>query len=93
MHQSISTMIATSLCENPPIKYEDISNLVFDKCMAAQYDVRSTVNMSINHTPGELAFGRDMILPIPSKLNWNKLFQCKQDRIFQNKEKKSIQEE
>ena len=69
IHQSISTMIAISLRENPPVKYEDVSNLVFTKCKAAQYAVRFTVNMSLNHTPGELAFGRDMILPIPSKSN------------------------
>ena len=75
MHQSISTMIAISLCENPPLKYEDVSNLVLRKCMAAQYAIRATVNMALKHTPGELAFGRDMILPIPSKVNWENLFQ------------------
>ena len=58
MHQSISTMIAISLCENPPVKYEDVSNLVFTKCMSAQYAVSSTVNRSLKHTLGELAFGR-----------------------------------
>ena len=31
MYQSISTMIAISLRENPPQKYEDVSNLVFRK--------------------------------------------------------------
>ena len=75
MHQSISTMIAISLLENPPVKYEDVSNLVFSKCISAQYAVRSTVNTSLKHTPGELAFGRDMALPIPSNINWQDLFQ------------------
>ena len=37
--------------------------------------------MTLQHTPGELAFGRDMILPFPSKINWPQLFQCKQDII------------
>ena len=58
MHQSISTMIAISLRENPPQKYEEVSTLVFRKCMAAQYSIRSTVNTTLKHTPGELAFGR-----------------------------------
>ena len=75
-------MIAISLRENLSIKYEDVSNLVFTKCMAAQYAVRSTVNMPLNHPPCELAFGRDMILLIPSKISWTKLFQRKQDRIM-----------
>ena len=56
MHHSISTMIAISLYENHPVKYEDVSNLVFSKCMSAQYAVRSTVNRSLKHTPGELGF-------------------------------------
>ena len=89
MHQSINTMIAISLCENPPIKYEDISSLVFNKYMAAQYAVRSIVNSSLNHTPGELAFGRDMIMPIPSKVNWPILFERKQERIMQNNKREN----
>ena len=90
MHQSISTMIAISLKENPPIKFEDVLSLVFTKCMAAQYAIRSTVNaISLNKTPGELAFGRDMILQIPSNVNWEELFKCKQTRIEQNSEKEN----
>ena len=89
MYQSISAIIAISLRENPPVKYEEVSNLVFNKCTAAQYAIRSTVNISLKHTPGELAFGRDMILPIPSKVNWKDLFQRKQDVITQRNEKEN----
>ena len=83
MHQSISTMIAISLRENPPLKYEEVSNLMFRKCMAAQYSIRSTINMTLKHTPGELAFGRDMLLPVPSQINWQQLLQRKQNIIAQ----------
>ena len=89
MHQSISTMIAISLRENPPLKYEDVSNLVLRKCMAAQYAIRATINMTLKHTTGELAFGRDMILPIPSKVNWENLFQHKQTVISQTNAKEN----
>ena len=75
MHQSISTMIAISLRENPPRKYEEVSTLVFRKCMAAQYSIRSSINMTLQHTPGKLAFGRDMLLPVPSRVDWKQLFQ------------------
>ena len=83
MYQSISTMIAISLRENPPHKYEEVSTLVFRKCMAAQYSIRSTINMTLQHTPGELAFGRDMLLPVPSRVDWKQLFQSKQNIISQ----------
>ena len=89
MHQSISTMIAISLRENPPRKYEDVATLVLRKCMAAQYAVRATVNMTLNHTPGELAFGRDMILPFPSKINWEELFLQKQGIISKTNHKEN----
>ena len=89
MHQSISTMIAISLRENPPLKYEDVSNLVLRKCMAAQYAIRATINMTLKHTPGELAFGRDMILPVPSNINWAHSFQRKQDVISQTNVKEN----
>ena len=80
-------MVAISLRENPPKKYDDISTLVFTKCMATQYVIRATVNMTLQHTPGELAFCRDMILPIPSNINWENLFQHKQNIISQTNEK------
>ena len=89
MHQSISTMIANSLRENPRVKYEDVLNLVFTKYMASQYVIRSTVNMSLKHRPEELAFERDMILPISIKINWIKLFQQKQRIIVQNNKKEN----
>ena len=68
-------MIAISPRENPPKKYEEVSTLVFGKCMTAQYSIRSTINTTLKHTPGELAFGRDMILPFASNINWPNLFQ------------------
>ena len=83
MHQSICTMIAISLCENPPLKYEEVSTLVFRKCMAAQYLIRSTINMTLKHTPGGLAFGRDILLPVPSQIDWQQLLQRKQSIISQ----------
>ena len=91
MHQSISTMIAIILRETPPLKYEDVSNLVLRKCMAAQYAIRTTINMTLKHTPGELAFGRDMILSVPSKIDWEHLFQRKQNVISQTNNVKENQ--
>ena len=89
MHQSISTTIAISLRENPPLKYEEVSTLVFRKCMATQYAIRSTINMTLKHTPGELAFGRDMLMSIRSQIDWKQLLSRKQDVITQINEKEN----
>ena len=58
--------------------------------MSAQYAIRSTVNRSLKHTTGEIAFGRDMIFPVPSTVNWQELFQRKQNIITQNNEKENL---
>ena len=84
MHQSISTMIAITLKENPPHKFEEVSNLIHRKCMAAQYAIRATVHTALKYTPGELAFNRDMLHPFPSKVNWKQIIDDKQ--ITVNKE-------
>ena len=81
MHQLISTMIAIGIRENPPRNFEDVFTLIFRKCMAAQYAVRTTANTTLKYTPGELVFGRDMILPVTSNIYWNQLFQRKQNVI------------
>ena len=70
MHQSISTVIPFSFRENPPHKYGEVSTFVFRKCMATQNSIRATINMALQHTPGELVFGRDMLLSVPSRVDW-----------------------
>ena len=82
-------MIAISLRENPPKKYEEVSTLVFRKCTVAQYSIRSTVNTTLKYTPGESAFGGDMILPFASNINWPELFQRKQDIISQTNKREN----
>ena len=82
-------MIAISLQENPPCKYKDVTNLVFRTDMATQYVIRATINMTLQHTPDELAFGRDMILHFPSNINWKHSFQRKQNIIFQTNDKEN----
>ena len=54
MHQSINTMLAISLRENPPKRYEDVSSLIHIKCTAAQYAVRATMQSTLKYTPGKL---------------------------------------
>ena len=70
-------MIAISIQENPPTSFEQVSSLVYRKCMAAQYAIRSTVNTTLKYSPGELAYGRNMLLPFSTPLDWHELLQRK----------------
>ena len=39
---------------------------------AVSSDIRSTINSTTNHTPGQLAFGRDMIMQAKLLVDWEK---------------------
>ena len=58
---------------------------------AVAYAIRSTYHTTLKATPGQLVFGRDMILPVQYKANWAAITQSKQNMINKSniKENKS----
>ena len=48
---------------------------------ACAYALRSTYHTTLGATPGQLVFGRDMILPVKFKADWALIAQRKQDQI------------
>ena len=84
MHQTINTMIAISLQENPPRSFEESAQLVSRKCAAAQYAIRATVHSRLHYSPGELAFGRNMLHHFSSQVDWNQLLKHRQGLINQS---------
>ena len=48
---------------------------------ATAYAIRSTYHTTLRATPGQLVFGRDMILPVQFKANWASIALRKQNRI------------
>ena len=81
MHQSISTMLAISIQENPPKSYEEAANLVQSKCMTTQFALRATIHSIMKISPGELAFGRNILNPFSPQINWVEMLQDKQRTI------------
>jgi RNase H-like domain found in reverse transcriptase/Reverse transcriptase (RNA-dependent DNA polymerase)/Integrase zinc binding domain len=51
---------------------------------ATAYAIRSTYHTTLKATPGQLVFGRDMILPVQFKANWASIALQKQERINQS---------
>ena len=74
-------MITGSLKENPLTKFEDVSSLVVRKCKAAQFAIRATTHSTLKFSPGELAFGRNILYPFPTQINWSELLNAKQEAI------------
>jgi hypothetical protein len=56
---------------------------------AAVWAIRSTVHTTLDATPGQLAFGQDMLLPIQLKMDWARIRQRKQDIINVNNRKEN----
>ena len=53
---------------------------------AAAFAVRSTVYSTLQKSPGQLIFGRDMMLNITHEANWELIRQQKQAKINKNNE-------
>ena len=49
--------------------------------MATQYALRATVHSTMKLSPGELAFGRNMLNPFSTQINWDELLKRKQETI------------
>ena len=81
MHQTISTMIAISIQENLPNTFEEASSLIQRNCLSAQFALRATVHSTMKYSPGELAFGRNILNPFSKQINWDELMTKKQQVI------------
>ena len=81
MHQVVGNCIRTF-----EVTKEDILNkgaAAYEPIITATaYAIRSTYHTTLQATPpGQLVFGRDMILPIQFKADWALITQCKQAEI------------
>jgi hypothetical protein len=50
----------------------------------------STVHTTLDATPGQLVFGRDMLLPIHIKTDWARIWQRKQGIMKVNNRKENV---
>ena len=57
---------------------------------AAEFAILSTTNMLKGYSPGQLMFGRDMILLIKHKLDWELIRQQNQEKINKENIRKNI---
>ena len=56
---------------------------------AAAFAIRSTYHTTLRATPGQLVFGRDMILPITFKADWARIALSKQTLINKSNEREN----
>jgi transposase InsO family protein len=81
VHQVIGNIIRTFELEN---NYLDEANPWKAILSATAFAVRSTFHTTLQSTPGQLVFGRDMILNVKHEANWEYIRARKQNLILKN---------
>ncbi|MGH7954408.1 MAG: hypothetical protein ACREOZ_00450, partial [Gloeomargaritales cyanobacterium] len=78
VHQVLANMLRTFNLEGQLI---DDNNTVQSFLSSAAWAIRSTYHTTLDATPGQLVFGRDMIFNITHVANWERIRQRKQTLI------------
>jgi transposase InsO family protein len=81
VHQVIGNIIRTFELEN---NYLDDNDPWKGILSATAFAVRSTFHTTLQNTPGQLVFGRDMILNVKHEANWEYIRARKQNIILKN---------
>ncbi len=81
IHQVIANMIRTFQLEEQYLDEDDPWKGILS---ATAFAVRSTYHTTLKKSPGQLVFGRDMILNIKHTANWEYIRQQKQKKINEN---------
>jgi hypothetical protein len=56
---------------------------------SAAFAIRNTYHTTLQAMPGQLMFGRDMLLPIKFKANWAEIKARHQDEMLRNNEREN----
>ena len=81
VHQTIGNMIRTFELENNYLEEDDPWKGIL---AATAFAVRATIHTTLQKTPAQLVFGRDMILNVQHIANWEYIKQRKQTLINKN---------
>jgi hypothetical protein len=86
VHQVVANLVRTFDLENSDVDENDPWSGIL---AAAAFAVRSTFHTTLQATPGQLVFGRDMIFNIKHVANWQSIKDRKQKLINKNNQKEN----
>ena len=86
IHQVLGNIICTFELEERDIDKDDPWMGILN---AVAWAVRSTYHTTLQATPGQLVFGRDMVFNKAHEANWKEIKDCKQKLINQNNEREN----
>jgi hypothetical protein len=81
VHATLGNMLRTFQLEEQELKEHDPWSGFLS---SAAWAIRSTYHTVLDATPGQLVFGRDMVLPVAFKTEWAEIVQRKQEQIIRD---------
>jgi hypothetical protein len=82
VHQTLANLIRSQEIQDDP--YVDEDDPWGGILAAAAFALRSTFHTTLQATPGQLVFGRDMILNVQHQIDWTAIKRRKQELIRKN---------
>ena len=86
VHQVLGDMLRTFELEEREL---DPDNPWSEFLTAVGYAIRSTYHTTLEATPAQLVFGRDMLLPMTFEANWTRIQQNRQKEINRNNDREN----
>ena len=88
IHQVLQDMLLTFELDDADIDEED-EDPFEDYLAHAAYAIRCGFHASHGHSPGELVFGRDMFMPVSSRIDWDAIRERKRKAIQKSNEREN----
>ena len=93
MHQTVATILKTTLEVSPPQNLDDVNYLFEDALAAAMHSLRATVSTTLKATPGGIAFSCNMLLNVHLITDWQAIQKHREQLVkkaLHNSNKKRI---
>jgi hypothetical protein len=88
VHATLGNILRTFELENQDLNDNDPWTTFLN---SAAWALRSTYHTVLNATPGQVVFGRDMLLPIQYKVDWAQVVQKKHDQVHKDNKRENNQ--
>ena len=86
VHQVLNDMLRTFELESQQLDSKDPWTRFLS---ATAFAIRSTYHTTLEATPAQLVFGRDMLLPVKFEANWAQLKMKRQQEMLRNNEREN----
>ena len=81
MHQTIATILKTTIKASSPQNVDDVNNLVEDALAAVMHSLQATVSTTLKATPGGFAFPCNMLLNFPLIADWKAIHKHREQLV------------